>query len=154
MAQVVKNIPANVRDTGDVGLISGVEGSPGGRNGKAHQYSCLEDPMDRGAWWATGHGVAKSWTWLSTCTHTLLVSRVSSFLLLSCILWYGCVTVYLFTHCRTYGIFLIFHCYKFSSMNSLCQLLHKYKSTFLWDGCPRGQFWVTCNSMLCFIRNC
>ena len=62
MAQVVKNIPANVRDTGDVGLISGVEGSPGGRNGKAHQYSCLEDPMDRGAWWATGHGVAKSWT--------------------------------------------------------------------------------------------
>ena len=98
MAQVVKNPPANAGDTGHMGLVSGVERSPGGGNGNPLQYSCLGDPMDRGAWWATGHGVAKSWTRLSTCTHTLLVSRVSSFLLLSCILWYGCVTVYLFTH--------------------------------------------------------
>ena len=91
---MVKNPPASAGDTGDVGSIPEVERSPGGGNGNPLQYSCLGNPMDRGAWWATVHGVAKSWTRLSTCINTLLVSRVSSFLLLSCILWYGCVTIY------------------------------------------------------------
>ena len=53
---VVKNSPAN---TGDVGLTSGLGRSPGEGNGKPFQYSCLEIPMDRGAWQATIHGVAK-----------------------------------------------------------------------------------------------
>ena len=44
---------------GDIGLISGSERSPGEGNGNPFQYSCLENPMDRGAWWATVHGVAK-----------------------------------------------------------------------------------------------
>ena len=47
------------------GLIPGSQKSPGGRNGNPLQYSCLESPMDRGAWWVTVHGVAKSWTRLS-----------------------------------------------------------------------------------------
>jgi len=42
--------------------------SPGEGNGTPLQYSCWEDPMDGGAWWATVHGVAKSWTWLSNFT--------------------------------------------------------------------------------------
>ena len=46
----------------DVGSISGSERSPGGGHGNPLQYSCLENPMDRGAWQATVHGVAKSWT--------------------------------------------------------------------------------------------
>ena len=46
-------------------LILGSGGSPGEGNGNSLQYSCLENSMDRGAWWATIHGVAKSWTWLS-----------------------------------------------------------------------------------------
>ena len=46
--------------------------SPGEGNGNPLQYSCLENPMDRGAWWATVHGVAKSWTLLSDFTHTHL----------------------------------------------------------------------------------
>ena len=46
------------------GLISGLGRSPGGGHGNPLQYSCLENPMDRGAWWATVHGVAKSWTQL------------------------------------------------------------------------------------------
>ena len=66
---VVKNPPANARDTGDVGSIPGSGGSPGEGNGNPLQCSRLENPMDRGAWWPTVQGVAKSWTQLSTCAH-------------------------------------------------------------------------------------
>ena len=59
---VVKNLPTNAGDTQGVGLIPGLGRSPGGENGKPLQYSCLENPMDRGAWQATVHGVAKSRT--------------------------------------------------------------------------------------------
>ena len=52
----VKNPPANA---GDTGSIPGSGGSPGGGNGNPLQCSCLENPMDRGAWWATVHGAAK-----------------------------------------------------------------------------------------------
>ena len=53
---VVKNPPANARD---VGLIPGLGRSLGEGNGKLLQYSCLENPMDRGAWWTTVHGFMK-----------------------------------------------------------------------------------------------
>ncbi|XP_060265517.1 coiled-coil domain-containing protein 25 isoform X3 [Ovis aries] len=66
VAKVIKNPPANAGDTRDVGLIPGLGGSPGGRNSNPLQHSCLENPMDRGAWQAAVHGVAKSWTQLST----------------------------------------------------------------------------------------
>ena len=49
----------NVGDTGDVGLIPGSGRSPGEVHGNPHRYSCLENPMDRGAWWATAYGVTK-----------------------------------------------------------------------------------------------
>ena len=49
-------------NAGDLGLISGVGRSPGEGNGNLLQCSCLENPMDRAAWWATVHGVAKSQT--------------------------------------------------------------------------------------------
>ena len=62
VALVVKNPPANVGDMRDAGLIPGLGRSPGGEHGTPLQYSCLENPMDRGAWWATVHGVAKSQT--------------------------------------------------------------------------------------------
>ena len=67
---VVKNSPTNAGDTGDTGSIPGLERSPGERNGNSLQYSYLENSMDRGAWWATIHRVAKSLTQLSTHTHT------------------------------------------------------------------------------------
>ena len=53
----VRNLPANARD---VGLVPGLGKSPGEGNGNPLQYSCLENPMDRGAWWASVHGVAES----------------------------------------------------------------------------------------------
>ena len=56
---------------GDVGLISGSGRSPGVGNGNPLQYCCLENSMDRGAWWATVYGVAKSRTRLSDFTHSL-----------------------------------------------------------------------------------
>ena len=63
---VVKNPPANARDSG---LILGLGRSPEGGNGNPLQYSCLENPMDRGIWQAIVHGVAKSQTRLSVHTH-------------------------------------------------------------------------------------
>ena len=59
---VVKNPPANARNVGDSGLIPGLRQLPGVGNGNPLQHSCLENPMNRGAWWATVHGVAKSRT--------------------------------------------------------------------------------------------
>ena len=63
VALVVKNPPANTGDVRGAGLIPGSEKFPGGRHGNPLQYSCLENPMDRGAWRATVHGVTKSQTW-------------------------------------------------------------------------------------------
>ena len=62
VALVVKNPPANAGDVRDVGSIPGSGRSPAGGHGNLLQYFCLENPMDRGAWQATVHGVRKSWT--------------------------------------------------------------------------------------------
>ena len=59
---MVKNMPSNARD---VDLIPGSGRSPGEGNGNPFQYSCLGNPTDRETWWATAHGVAKSWTQLN-----------------------------------------------------------------------------------------
>ena len=64
---VVKNPPANAADAGS---IPGSGRSLGGGNGNPLQYSCLDNPMGRGAWWATVHGIAKGQTQLSEHTHT------------------------------------------------------------------------------------
>ena len=66
---VVKNLPANGEDAGDEGSVPGSRRSPGEGNGNLLQYSCLENPMGRGAWWAAIYGVAKSWTWCEELTH-------------------------------------------------------------------------------------
>ena len=60
---VVRNPPANAED---VGSIPGLGRSTGEENSNPFQYSCLENPMDRGAWWPTVHWIAKSWTWRAT----------------------------------------------------------------------------------------
>ena len=62
MALVVKNLPAFAGDTGDVGLVPGLGRSPGGGHDNPLHYSCLENSVNRGTWWATVHGAAKSWT--------------------------------------------------------------------------------------------
>ena len=59
---VVKNPPASAGDVRGVGSMPGLGRSPGEGNGNPLQNSCLENPMDRGAWWAIVLGVAKSWT--------------------------------------------------------------------------------------------
>ena len=57
---MVKNSPANAGDSRDPGSIPGSGRAPGEGNSNPLQYSCLENSMDRGAWWATVHGVTKS----------------------------------------------------------------------------------------------
>ena len=62
---VVKNSAANAGDLRDVGLIPGLRRSPGGGHGSPFQYSCLVNPVDRGAWWAIVQWVAESRTQLT-----------------------------------------------------------------------------------------
>ena len=69
-------------DTGDMGLIPGLGRSPRGGNGIPHQYSYLTNPVERGAWWATVHGVAKSWTQLCDWAHTYMYKYI---LLIECV---------------------------------------------------------------------
>ena len=79
VALVVKNPLANAGDVRDMGSISRSGRSPGGGHGNTLQYSCLENPMDRGAWWGAVHRVAKSWTQLkqlSMHAHTYLVEHL------------------------------------------------------------------------------
>ena len=64
-----------LNNAGDQGSIPGLGRSPGEGNGTPLQYSCLENPMDRGAWWSTVHRVTKSRTWLSMCVE----GRISQF---------------------------------------------------------------------------
>ena len=65
-----KNHPVSAGDPGDMGLIPGSGRSHGGGSGNPLQYSCLENSMDRGAWWARVPGAEKSWTGLSYYAHT------------------------------------------------------------------------------------
>ena len=71
---VVKNLPANAGDVGVSGLIPESGRSPGGANGNPFQYSCLENPTDRGAQWTIVHGAAKSQIQLSTYAGNILVN--------------------------------------------------------------------------------
>ena len=67
---MVKSPFASAEDVREVGLISGLGRSPGGGNGNLLQYSCLQNPMDRGAWRATAHQVAKELNTTERLTHT------------------------------------------------------------------------------------
>ena len=75
VALVVKNLLANAGDERDAGLIPGSGRSPGGRHGNPLQYSCLENSMDRGAWWVAVHRVAKSWTRLKQLSIVRKINR-------------------------------------------------------------------------------
>ena len=72
---MVKNLSAKAGDIRDVGSIPGLGISPGGRHGNPLQYSCLENPKDRGSWWATVHGVTKSQTGLKQLSMHAWVDR-------------------------------------------------------------------------------
>ena len=81
---VVKNPPSNAEDARDVGFTLRLERSLGEGNGTPLQYSCLENPMDRGVWWAIVHGVTKSQT---QQLHHQQLKNISFSLLVS--LWIG-----------------------------------------------------------------
>ena len=93
---VIKNAPANARD---MGLIPGLGSSPGGRNGNTFQYYCLDNSMDRGAWQATVHEVAKCQTWLSD---------------------WACVCMYTHTHTHTHTCTHMMVCAFFLSQYGIC----------------------------------
>ena len=91
VSQMVKNPPAKAEDVRDVSSIPGLGRSPGGGHGNPLQYSCLENSMDKGAWWAIVRGVTKSQTWLKrlsihTCIHVYICV---------CILSLYCIYIYI-----------------------------------------------------------
>ena len=65
---MAKTLPASAGEVIVIGSIPGSGRSPGEEHGNPFQYSCLENPLDRGIWWATVHGVTKSRTWLKQLT--------------------------------------------------------------------------------------
>ena len=69
------SVKASVCQVGDPSSIPGLGRFPGKGNGKPLQYSCLGNPMDRGARWAAAHGVTKSWTWLSDWTAAAAINQ-------------------------------------------------------------------------------
>ena len=73
MVLVVKNPPASAGDPGDAGLIPGSGRSPGGGCGNPRQHSCLENPVDRGAWQATVHGGHKESDMTEVTSHTTFI---------------------------------------------------------------------------------
>ena len=76
---MVKNPPASAGDIRDTGSIPGSERSPGGVHGNPLQYSCLENPTHRGAWWATVHRVARSQTQLRLFSmHIDIISKAQT----------------------------------------------------------------------------
>ena len=71
---MVKNLPTDAGGVRDVGLIPGLGRSPGGGHGHPLQYSCLENPVGRGAWQATVHRVTKSQTWLNRLSSSMILN--------------------------------------------------------------------------------
>ena len=80
VAQMVKEFTYNAQDAGDAVSIPGSGRYPGGGNGNPFLYSCLGNPMDRGAWRAPVYGVTKSWTQLSLYAHIFNFFKGSSIL--------------------------------------------------------------------------
>ena len=77
VALAVKNPPSNAGNIKDISLIPGLGRSPEAGHGNPPQHSCPENPMNRGAWWATVHRVTKSWTWLKQLSmHTITMISI------------------------------------------------------------------------------
>ena len=91
----VSEVKESACNVGDLGSIPGLGRSPGEGNGNPLQYSCLENPMDRGAWWATVHGVTKSRTRLSDFASLSLPSGL--LIILDCLVFL-CLVLVFFGH--------------------------------------------------------
>ena len=110
MALVVKNLPAQAVEVRDVCLIPGLGRSPGGGHRYPFQYSCLENPVDRGAWWATVRRVTKSWTQLQQLsTHSMPVYKLTGHFFLSL--------------CLFLSIFLLLCFFFFSILMMVCMFV-------------------------------
>ena len=114
-SSAVKNLNANA---GDQGLIPGSRRSPEEGKGSPLQCSCLENPMDRGAWWATVHGFTKSQTGLSTHIHVVWLLRIG-FILKSapCVPGRLCILGAVFQKCQFVSSFCVVTYFPTSSIN-------------------------------------
>ena len=116
MASLVTQVKASACNAGDLGLIPGSGRSPGEGNGNPLQYSCLENPMDGGAWWATVHGVAES----DTTSLSLSLSVDVSWFLIVVLTW-----ISLMANELVRLFLLVSHLYRFFEEMSI-QVLHPF----------------------------
>ena len=113
---VVKNPPVNAGDIGDSSSVPGWGRCPGGGHDNPLQYSCLANPMDKGAWQATVHGVAKRWTWLATehtHTHVYVYTRVYIYI---------CIYTHIYITEHIHSVYVLFF-FRFFSIISYYKIL-------------------------------
>ena len=125
-ASLVAQVVESACNAGDLGSIPGSGRSPGEGIGYPLQYSCLENPMDRGAWWATVHGVAKSDT-TEVTQHTCVLVRV-----------HACARTHTHTHTHTQ-----WSCGEVSNFTSCCQ-----KTMLIYIKSNTGVYMLWCNYYL------
>ena len=111
MVLVAENPPARAGDVRDESSIPGLERPPGGGHGNPLHYPCLENPVDRGSWWATVHGVAKGDDRSDLARHCV-VRELHSYAVVNhhaeyvkknvCVCVYMCVRVYVYIHTHTH----------------------------------------------------
>ena len=137
-ALVVKNPPDNAGDLRDVGLIPGSGRSPGGGHSNPVQYSCLENPMDRGVWRAMAHRIAKSWTRLKQFNMRACIYMSFNPLFYLLLFWVSSLFHSLNTGCHLIQSY--YQCvFQNISLHSLCsQLVHLIRSLQLGPVCLKG----------------
>ena len=114
--------------------MPGLGRSPGEGNGNTLQYSCLGNPMDRGNWWATVHGVTKIWTWLSDLTTTTSIWMTQ---MCCCSVAQSCLTLCNLMDCSTLGFPVLHHLLESAQTNvhwvgDAIQPSHPLSSLHLW----------------------
>ena len=140
-------------NAGNPGWIPGLGRSPGGENDNPLQYSCLENSMDRGAWWATVHGVAKSWTRLRDChTHTHTHTHTHSCFTMLCYfqLYSTVIQTYICTYVSIYSFSYSFLLCQVTSVMSDSVGPRRWQPTRLphpWDS-PGKKTGVGCHFLL------
>ena len=130
VALVVNNLPANAGDIRYVSSISGLGRCPGGGHGNSLHYSCLENPMDWGAWWATVHRVARSQTWLKqlsmhACMVVLFLVFKGTFILFSIM----AIPIYITINSARGFPFL----HTLSSIYTVCRFVDGHSDYLQWD---------------------
>ena len=165
MGLVVKSLPDNAGDVRDTGLIPRLGRFPGVGNGNPLQYFCLENPMDREAWWTTAYRVAKRWAWLSDWAQTHAHESILNpceinwnvFRIILSVIYKSKITYLQAFSNYNYPLLLYFPTYRCSQMGSRHNILNCIFQKTLSDVNPAIRllyFMVMCNFCWNTVHHC